>query len=146
MKKSLFTLFLGSFLFVQMTGFTQPHELTITVNDINEVKGQLRIGLFSNAENFKLKANPVDSAVIEVTSKTISYTFKHLNNGTYAVAVYHDENDDGILNKRQLGIPVEGFGFSNFQTKQRKPPDFNEVSFELKTDLTLNIPLFYNKK
>jgi len=129
-----------------MTGFTQPHELTITVNDINEVKGQLRIGLFSNAENFKLKANPVDSAVIEVTSKTISYTFKHLNSGTYAVAVYHDENDDGILNKRQLGIPVEGFGFSNFQTKQKKPPDFNEVSFELKTDLTLNIPLFYNKK
>ena len=146
MKKSLFTLFLGSFLFVQMTGFTQPHELTITVNDINEVKGQLRIGLFSNAENFKLKANPVDSAVIEVTSKTISYTFKHLNSGTYAVAVYHDENDDGTLNKRQLGIPVEGFGFSNFQTKQKKPPDFNEVSFELKTDLTLNIPLFYNKK
>ena len=129
-----------------MTGFTQPHELTITVNDINEVKGQLRIGLFSNAENFKLKANPVDSAVIEVTSKTISYTFKHLNSGTYAVAVYHDENDDGTLNKRQLGIPVEGFGFSNFQTKQKKPPDFNEVSFELKTDLTLNIPLFYNKK
>ena len=129
-----------------MTGFTQPHELTITVNDINEVKGQLRIGLFSNAENFKLKANPVDSAVIEVTSKTISYTFKHLNNGTYAVAVYHDENGDDILNKRQLGIPVEGFGFSNFQTKQKRPPDFNEVSFELKTDLTLDIPLFYNKK
>ena len=129
-----------------MIGFTQSHVLTITVNDINEIKGQLRIGLFSNAENFKLKANPVDSAVIEVTSKTISYTFKHLNSGTYAVAVYHDENDDGILNKRQLGIPVEGFGFSNFQTKQKKPPDFNEVSFELKTDLTLNIPLFYNKK
>ena len=129
-----------------MIGFTQSHELTITVNDINEIKGQLRIGLFSNAENFKLKANPVDSAVIEVTSKTISYTFKHLNSGTYAVAVYHDENGDGILNKRQLGIPVEGFGFSNFQTKQKKPPDFNEVSFELKTDLTLNIPLFYNKK
>ena len=146
MKKSLFILFLGSFLFIQVIGFAQSHELTIIVNDINEIKGQLRIGLFSNAENFKLKANPVDSAAIEVTSKTISYTFKHLNNGTYAVAVYHDENVDGILNKRQLGIPVEGFGFSNFQTKKRKPPNFEEVSFELKTDLILNIPLFYNKK
>ena len=146
MKKSLFTLFLGSFLFIQMIGFTQSCELTIVVKDIKDIKGKLRIGLFSNAENFKLKANPVDSAVIEITSKTISYTFKHLNNGTYAVAVYHDENGDDILNKRQLGIPVEGIGFSNFQTKQRKPPDFNEVSFDLKTDLAINIPLFYNKK
>lgn len=146
MKKSLFILFLGSFLFNQMIGFTQSSEITIVVKNIKDIKGKLRIGLFSNAENFKLKANPVDSAVIEVTSKTISYTFKHLNNGTYAVAVYHDENGDDILNKRQLGIPIEGIGFSNFQKKQRKPPDFDEVSFELKTNLTLNIPLFYNKK
>ncbi len=33
--------------------------------------------------------------------------------GSYAVSLFHDRNQDGVLNRGELGIPSEGFGFSN---------------------------------
>ena len=35
------------------------------------------------------------------------------NPGIYAVAVYHDEDSSRKLNRNALGMPTEGFGFSN---------------------------------
>ena len=130
-----------------MTGFGQTSDLTVIIQGAHSNHGKLRIGLFSNADDFKAKRNPVDSAVVTIGNKGKSiYTFHKLPYGTYAVAVYHDENNDGMLNKRQLGIPVEGIGFSNFTEFKRRPPAFEEVSFELRDkNLTLEIPLFYNK-
>jgi len=34
--------------------------------------------------------------------------------GTYAIACYHDENDNGKLDTNFLGIPKEGTGASNY--------------------------------
>ena len=129
-----------------MTGFGQTSDLTVIISGAQNHQGKLRIGLFSNADDFNNKQNPVDSAVLSISEKGKSkYTFHKLRPGTYAVAVYHDENNDGTLNKRQLGIPVEGIGFSNFPEFKRRPPAFEEVAFELKDkNLTVEIPLFYN--
>ncbi|RLD83878.1 MAG: hypothetical protein DRJ02_12330 [Bacteroidetes bacterium] len=131
-----------------MTGFSQHTDLTIVIHGTQNNKGVIRIGVFSNADNFKVKTNPVDSAVVEINDKgSAIYTFHKLPPGTYAIAVYHDENNDGTLNKRQMGIPVEGIGFSNLTKSSRRPPDFEKVVFNLKEEpLTLEIPLFYNKK
>lgn len=127
-----------------MIGISQSHELTVQVNDILEIQGKVRIAIFKNADHFKNKQNPVDSAVIVVKSSTETYTFK-LSKGTYAVAVYQDENNDGQLNTRALGIPEESVGFSNMKKKKLRPPDFHESSFFLQSDTTIQIPLFYDK-
>ena len=37
----------------------------------------------------------------------------NLEPGDYAVAIYHDENGNGQLDKRLFGIPKEPYGFSN---------------------------------
>jgi len=130
-----------------MAGFGQTSDLTVIIYGAKNDHGKFRIGLFSDADDFKLKVNPVDSAVVSINEKGKAiYTFHKLPQGIYAVAVYHDENNDGTLNKRQLGIPVEGIGFSNFPEFKRRPPDFDEIAFELKEkDMTVEIPLFYNK-
>jgi len=133
------------FSFVYMIGFSQLYELKVNITNIEEIKGKARIAVFTDAEHFKKKIYPVDSAVIEIKANSLLYTF-NLNKGIYAVAVYQDENNDGQLNKRSLGIPTEGIGFSNFQKKKLKPPVFKESSFLLQTDTTLQIPLFYDKK
>ncbi|RLD43051.1 MAG: hypothetical protein DRI88_11165 [Bacteroidetes bacterium] len=131
-----------------MTGFSQSEDLTVVISGIKNQEGQIRIGVFSNADDFKVKEHPVDSAVVAVSNQqSVTYTFHKLPPGTYAIAVYHDENNDGTLNKRQMGIPVEGIGFSNLTKSSRRPPDFEKVVFYLKEEpLTLEIPLFYNKK
>jgi uncharacterized protein (DUF2141 family) len=130
---------------VHMAGISQSYELMINITDIVEIKGSARIAVFDNADHFKQKVNPTDSAVIEIKTNEVSHAFK-LSKGVYAIAVYHDENNDMQLNKRSLGIPIEGIGFSNITTKRKRPPVFNESSFTLKNDTTLQIPIFYDKK
>lgn len=50
--------------------------------------------------------------------------------GTYALAVIHDENANGRLDKF-MGIPREGFAFSRNPRIRMGPPRFDEVRFEV---------------
>lgn len=51
--------------------------------------------------------------------------------GGYAVAVYHDENGDHDFNRNALGLPVEGYGFSNDAPTAFGLPDLDRVRFTL---------------
>ena len=52
--------------------------------------------------------------------------------GIYAVALFHDENANGHLDTNALGIPTEGYGFSNNPTLYFGPPDLGRVRFTLR--------------
>ncbi len=49
--------------------------------------------------------------------------------GNYAVAVFHDQNNDRILNNNVFGIPKEGFGFSRNPEIRTGAPKFSEAAF-----------------
>ena len=45
--------------------------------------------------------------------------------GTYAIAIYHDENNNHHFDRNFLGLPVEGYGFSNDAPTMLGPPSFS---------------------
>jgi uncharacterized protein (DUF2141 family) len=46
-----------------------------------------------------------------------------LPQGSYAVAIYHDRDGDRDFDRTLVGLPAEGFGFSNDpETKTGLPP------------------------
>ncbi|HQV02330.1 MULTISPECIES: DUF2141 domain-containing protein [unclassified Novosphingobium] len=47
--------------------------------------------------------------------------------GAYGLALYHDENANGKVDKNGLGIPKEGFGFSNNPRIFFSAPSFKKV-------------------
>ena len=49
--------------------------------------------------------------------------------GTYAVAVYHDENGNRKFDKSMIGLPTEGFGLSNNPVVRYRAPQLAEVAF-----------------
>ena len=51
--------------------------------------------------------------------------------GTYAVAVYHDENDNHHFDRTLIGLPAEGYGFSNDAPIRLGPPSFAAVRFQV---------------
>ena len=50
----------------------------------------------------------------------------HLLPSKIAVAAYHDENNDGQLNRNRLGIPSERYGFSRNARGMTGPPSFQQ--------------------
>ena len=49
--------------------------------------------------------------------------------GRYALAFAHDEDGDGELDRDWIGIPQEGFGFSNDAAPGLGPPSFESARF-----------------
>lgn len=54
--------------------------------------------------------------------------------GTYAIALLHDENDNGRADRALGMMPTEGFGFSRDARVRMGPPDFDDAAFTVSTD------------
>ena len=70
----------------------------------------------------------------------MSYTFKNLSEGDYAIKLYHDENDNGLLDTNLVGLPSEGYGFSN-NAGRYGPASYEVAKFAVSQDVSININL-----
>ncbi|MFM7646031.1 MAG: DUF2141 domain-containing protein [Sphingomonadales bacterium] len=57
--------------------------------------------------------------------------FDSLPAGQYAVALLHDENGDKKMNTSLMGLPKEGYGFSNNVMGLFGPPSFSKASVNI---------------
>lgn len=70
--------------------------------------------------------------------------FKDVPTGTYAIALFHDAKLTGKMEKNLIGIPQEGYGFSNdAKPHALSAPTFQECAFQHNasqpTNLTINL-------
>ena len=108
--------------------------LTVKIAGITEAVGSIGVQLVASADAYNGKAKPSAAQKQAVTSTDpITMTFADLAPGTYAVLVMHDENGNGKLDSNMLGIPKEGYGFSNNPNVMRKP-NFDETKFVVTAD------------
>jgi uncharacterized protein (DUF2141 family) len=63
-----------------------------------------------------------------VENKSLSVTVS-IAEGLYAIALLDDENNDARMEYNWLGIPREGFGFSDFYARGFKRPVFSDFDF-----------------
>ena len=77
----------------------------------------------------------------KVYNATNLLSFTNLEQGEYAIAVFHDANANQKLDKNFLGIPKEALGFSIGKMKAFGPPTFEECKFVLDENKTIKIEL-----
>mgnify|MGYP003575126124 CR=1 FL=1 len=64
--------------------------------------------------------------------------------GVYAIAVYHDEDGNRRINRSGLGMPQEGFGFSNNPRTLFSVPSFRSVRVNIpRTNMVTTVRLRY---
>jgi uncharacterized protein (DUF2141 family) len=109
--------------------------LTVRVTGARNAKGKIGVTLFQDAQGFPddtSKAIRQQSAEIDPKTMSAQITFKDVPQGTFAVAVLHDENSNGKMDKNFVGIPKEGYGASNNpqEEKTRAHVRRSEILFE----------------
>jgi uncharacterized protein (DUF2141 family) len=101
--------------------------LSIELGGLKNQKGQVCFSLFSSNKGFPDNGKrALKAQCVKLTTTPQKITFPNLTAGNYAVAVIHDVNSDGTLNRNSLGIPTEGFGFSNNPIIRTGPPKFGD--------------------
>ncbi|MCF8127981.1 MAG: DUF2141 domain-containing protein [Deltaproteobacteria bacterium] len=115
--------------------------IIIEIVGIDRVRGQIAIGLYRSRDNFPKRGEAYRSREIRVTGEKMKASLKNLPEGTYAIALFHDSNSNGKFDKGALGVPSEGYGFSNNASALLGPPRFADAAFELKGEKTVIIKL-----
>jgi uncharacterized protein (DUF2141 family) len=108
-------------------------ELTVTISDIREAKGFLMVALVNSDAAWNNKDKPVAARKVAAAQGEVKLQFKDLAPGTYAVQVMHDENGNDQLDTNFLGIPTEGYGFSNNPNVMRRA-HYDEARFDVGVD------------
>ena len=109
--------------------------LFISIIGFRNNNGVGRIAVFSDPEGFPdqpEKAKYITKAAVENQRCVVSFT--KIPYGHYAVSVYHDENNNGKLDKRYVFIPTEGYGSSNNPEYKQQAPEYPEAFFSVDTD------------
>ena len=109
--------------------------LHVTVSDIRNANGHVLLLVSPSAEAWDGAAKPAAVARLAAVEGSIEHVFADLAPGDYAVQVMHDENDNGDLDSNFVGIPVEGYGFSQNPNVMRRAT-FDEARFALPAEGT----------
>ena len=116
-------------------------DLTVNISGIESIKGSVYIAVFTDRDSFPVFGKQWRGESFSVTEKSMSYTFKSIPYDTYAIAVFHDENDNGVLDKNALGIPLEPYGFSRNARARFSAPPFEDAQFNLKGKQSIDISI-----
>jgi uncharacterized protein (DUF2141 family) len=109
-------------------------DVSATVTGLRSDKGQVLACLTAKAAAFpKCEKDPVARLLIVPADKQVELDFGPVPSGDYAIALIHDENANGRLDKR-LMMPREGFGFSRNAPVGFGPPSFGTAAFSVGPD------------
>ena len=133
-KKNKMKMFIVKFLAAAVIALTSTAlfaqaKLEVTVKNIKDAKGTIRVGLFTRENDF-LK-NAAEGKVVKASGKEVTVVFENLKPGDYALSVIHDENENGELDSNMIGIPKEGFAFGNNAMGTFGPPSFDKAKITL---------------
>jgi uncharacterized protein (DUF2141 family) len=113
-------------------------DVDIVITEITEPTGTIYWSLFDSAESFDNGGAPVIAARSRVHGDSLHVTLRDLPSGRYALRLFHDSNGNGELDRNLLGIPQEGYGFSN-DAGARGPATFDDAAVTVDDDTALTV-------
>lgn len=117
----------------------------VKILNIRNSTGTVDCALFDSPMGFPIEflRSATNVMVIKIRKSKAQCDFENIPPGSYALAVIHDENMNGKLDTNWLGIPTEGYGFSNGAVAtMHGAPSFASASFPYdgrRLDMTISL-------
>lgn len=107
--------------------------LVVSIENLRNNDGNLCLNVFDGPEGFPQEEDrAMHSQCYELKEDSLSFEIPNLTVGQeYGIAVFHDENANNKLDTVPfIGIPKEGYGFSQNPGFKPGVPSFNEIKFK----------------
>lgn len=138
---ALIVLCAGSFIH---SGQATGGSLVVELNGFRNDKGFVLMSLFNNEAGFPVSA---EKAYFKekgtVTNGKCLFSIPALPEGTYAIAVLHDENKNLKMDMKFVVLPKEGYGFSQDAGVVFGPPKFRKACFKHSGNQYIKITIRY---
>ena len=133
------------FLFLSLTllfSFKVYAHGTIIISGVEHNKGYIDVKIYTNKESFLKEELAAEIIRKKATKDQTVVPLSKVHEGTIAIVVYHDEDNNGELKTGLFWRPKEGFAFSN-NYAPKGPPKFKKAAIELLHGETVVIELNY---
>lgn len=114
--------------------------IDLTIEGMRSEQGHLLVALYDSSEGWSSNTER-DARRISVEAGETTARFADLPAGDYAIAVFHDANDDGLFNMNDQGIPMEMYAFSNNVFPLGRRAHFEEAAFDLDAGETTSLTI-----
>lgn len=104
--------------------------LVVTLQNVKVGGGALRVGVYREPATFRKEDKALAVVTAPADAVRVELSIPGLAPGPYAIMAYHDENADGVLNRRFGMFPTEGYGLSN-NPRVAGPPAFEDSAFDV---------------
>lgn len=111
--------------------------LEVKVTKLKQDSGMVMLSLISEDKKTVRNLN------IPANSETVITKIEGLKAGKYAIRMFHDENNNSVMDNNKMGIPKEGYGFSNNPFSQFGPPSDEKLLFEVLEDAVVEVEMKY---
>jgi len=147
MNRLINVLALGALVIFVSTSFKSltTKSFTVSFTELENNNGKLAIRLYDGEVGFPEGDDSVyKDYQVSPSNYKATLSLKDIPYGTYAIAVLHDEDENGELKKGFLGIPQEGIGMSNNPGFGLSAPSWEECKFTVNAETEkLSIELVY---
>jgi len=82
---------------------SQKVALRLTVNKLKQASGAIVVSIFNQENTFPIDGKEYKKLSFAVRALSTTCLIKGLEQGDYAIAVFHDQNNDGICNLGLIG-------------------------------------------
>ncbi len=123
-----------------------PDQIVVQLSALRSDDGMVRCSLYDDGEAFpESQTHVIARAVARPSGRGGTCVFRGVERARdYAIVVHHDENNDAVFQKNALGIPQEGYGFSNDAHPTFSAPSFGACKFHYESgDLAMRIAMQY---
>ena len=120
------------------------HTIHVQIGNIRNTDGRIQLQVFKDQKGYEEK-DPWKAHFIEkkgMKNKSLFYTIKGLETGTYGIAILDDENKNTKMDYGWV-LPKEGFGFADYYHTGWTKPHFDDFKFYLNSDKTVKIIVRY---
>ncbi len=108
--------------------------LTVFIQGCKNNTGNIKIALTNSKASFEQDSGIFRVGIVNADTGVEKYAFDSIPYGLYAVKAFHDDNNNGVLDKF-LGLPRERVGASKIK-KLTGPPTFEKAKFFIDTPKT----------
>ncbi len=117
-------------------------KLTVAVNNVRSSAGEVTVTVYpDDKRRFLAKGGKLARERVKA-APSVRLCF-WVPPGGYALAIYHDSNGDRDFNRTVVGLPSEGFGFSNDPETKIGLPSLSSVRFKVAEDTVKSVRMKY---
>ena len=122
----------GNAITINIKKTSAPILISVIIKDIKTPNGQILMGIYKDDVSFdkEIAYKNVQAFKTKISNGTLVVEVK-LEPGKYGISLMDDENFNGKMDYNFIGIPKEGFGFSNYYHTGLTKPKLKSFLFEV---------------